>query len=120
MNSLSKPLGTSPTITEGAYVAQAFRPARATSGLARFLVTAALVVLGGSATVLACPMCFGAEESSLIDGAKLGILVMMGITFSVQGAFVGFFLYLRRRAKRIADADLESEWAELQRGSRAT
>lgn len=111
-----------------AYVAQAFRPAsvrafrpaRTPSRLAQVLLTAALVVLAGSSSVLACPMCFGAEESSLIDGAKLGILAMMGITFTVQGAFVGFFLYLRRRAKRMADDDIDTEWSELQRGSRAT
>jgi hypothetical protein len=74
--------------------------------------------IGGNTTLLACPMCFGAEESSLIDGAQLGILVMLAITFAVQGAFVGFFLYLRKRAKRIADDDLDTEWSELQGASR--
>ena len=80
----------------------------------------ALLVTAGSANVLACPMCFGAEETSMIDGTKLGILVMLGITFSVQGAFVGFFIYLRRRAKRIAEIELDSEWSELQRASRTS
>jgi hypothetical protein len=28
---------------------------------------------------------------------------------------VGFFLYLRRRAKHIADVELDNEWSELQR-----
>jgi hypothetical protein len=84
------------------------------------ITTLALVVLAASETVFACPHCFGAEETSLIDGAKLGIVVMLGLTFSVQGAFVGFFLYLRRRAKRLADIDLEDEWSELQRGSRTS
>ena len=85
--------------------------------ITRAIVTAALVVTGGSASVLACPVCFGAEESSLIDGAKIGIMVMLAITFAVQGAFVGFFLYLRRRAKRIAEVELDIEWSELQKGS---
>jgi hypothetical protein len=70
--------------------------------------------------VVACSMCFGAQESGLIDGAKLGVLVMVAITLAVQGAFVGFFLYLRRRAKRIADADLDTEWSELQGASRSS
>jgi hypothetical protein len=65
-------------------------------------------------------MCFGAEESSMIDGTKLGILVMLGITFAVQGAFVAFFLYLRKRAKRMAEVELDSEWSELQRASRTS
>jgi len=44
----------------------------------------------------------------------------VAITLAVQGAFVAFFLYLRRRAKRIADLDLDTEWAELQRPSRTS
>ena len=80
--------------------------------------TAAFVVIAGSSRVFACPMCFGAEESSMIDGAKLGIVVMLAITFAVQGAFVGFFLYLRRRAKRMAEIDLDIEWSKLQGASR--
>jgi hypothetical protein len=39
---------------------------------------------------------------------------MLAITLAVQGGFVGFFFYLRRRAKRIADQDLDNEWSELQ------
>ena len=77
-------------------------------------------MIGGSTSVLACPMCFGAEESSLIDGAKLGVVVMLAITLAVQGAFLGFFLYLRKHAKRIADVELDTEWSELQRGSRTS
>jgi len=65
-------------------------------------------------------MCFGAEENSMIDGTKLGVLVMLAITLAVQGAFVGFFLYLRRRAKRIAEVDLDTEWSELQGASRTS
>jgi hypothetical protein len=84
------------------------------------LATVAAVVVGGSSTLLACPVCFGAEESSLIDGAKLGVLVMVAVTLAVQGAFVGFFFYLRNRAKRIAEADLETEWSELQGASRTS
>jgi heme/copper-type cytochrome/quinol oxidase subunit 2 len=70
--------------------------------------------------LLACTMCFGAEETSLIDGTRLGIIVMLGVTFVVQGAFVAFFIYLRKRAREIADSDLDAEWSELQRGSRAS
>jgi hypothetical protein len=78
-------------------------------------MTVAFVVIAGSASVLACPMCFGAEETSMVDGTKFGILLMLGITFAVQGGFVAFFLYLRKRAKRVADIELDDEWSELQR-----
>ena len=89
-------------------------------GLTRVLVTAVVVVIGGSSSVLACPVCFGlldAQDSSMIDGTRLGILVLLTITLAVQGAFVAFFLYLRKRAKRIADIDLDTEWSKLQGGA---
>jgi hypothetical protein len=56
----------------------------------------------------------------MIAGAKLGVLVMLAVLFVVQGAFVGFFLYLRKRAKRIADIELDTEWSELQRSPRTS
>jgi hypothetical protein len=82
------------------------------------VITAAAVFIAGGTKLLACPMCFGAQESSLIDGAKLGVLVMLGVLLVVQGAFAYFFLYLRKRARENADIELDLEWAELQRGSR--
>jgi hypothetical protein len=82
-----------------------------------FAATVALVA-GSSASAFACPMCFGAEESSMIDATKLGILALLAITLVVQGAFVAFFVYLRNRAKRIAEIDLDTEWSELQRSPR--
>ena len=89
-------------------------------GMRRGAATAAAVLIGGGSSVLACPVCFGAEETGMIAGAKLGVAVMLGILFVVQGAFVGFFLYLRQRAKRIADIELDAEWAELQRSPRTS
>jgi hypothetical protein len=89
-------------------------------GMTRVLTTAAAIVIGGSSSVFACPVCFGAAETSIIDGTKLGILVLLAITLAVQGAFVGFFLYLRKRAKRIADIDLDIEWSQLQGGASRT
>ena len=84
------------------------------------LATAVAVLIGGSTSVLACPQCFGADETSVIDGTRLGIAVLLAITFAVQGAFAGFFFYLRKRAKRIADDDLDTEWSELQGASKTS
>jgi len=91
-----------------------------TKSIRHGLMTAAAVVIGGSSPVFACPVCFGAEETAMIDGAKLGILTLLAITLAVQGAFAGFFLYLRNRARRIADIDLDTEWSELQGGASRT
>ena len=89
-------------------------------GIARILMIAAVVLIGSSSNVFACPVCFGAEETSMIHGTRLGILVLLGITLAVQGGFVSFFLYLRKRAKRMADIDLETEWSDLQGGASRT
>ena len=75
------------------------------------------MLIASSSNAFACPVCFGAEETAMIDGARLGVLVMLAVLFAVQGGFVAFFLYLRNRAKRIADIDLETEWSELQGGA---
>jgi hypothetical protein len=83
--------------------------------MSRLAHTVGFIVAAGGAPLLACPMCFGAEETSMIDGTKLGIFVLLAITLSVQGAFAGFFFYLRNRAKRLADEDLDSEWTKLQK-----
>lgn len=84
------------------------------------LATLLAVMIFGSSSVLACPVCFGAEETSMIDGAKLGVLVMLAILLAVQGGFVGFFIYLRNRAKRVADIELDAEWSELQGAPRTS
>ena len=89
-------------------------------GMTRVLTTAAAIVIGSSSNVFACPVCFGAAETSIVDGARLGVLVMLAILFAVQGGFVAFFLYLRQRAKRIADIDLDTEWSEFQAGASRT
>ena len=93
---------------------------RPSAAILKACTTAAAVIIGGGTSVLACPVCFGAEETSMIDAAKLGVMVMLAITLVVQGGFVGFFLYLRRRAKRIADVELDTEWSELQGASRTS
>jgi hypothetical protein len=88
--------------------------------LIRVVAIAMAVLIGGSSSAFACPVCFGAEETSMIDASRIGVLVLLIITFAVQGAFVGFFLYLRKRAKLIADIDLDNEWSELQEGATRT
>ena len=94
-------------------------PAAAFRRLSITVVTTTIAVLiGGSSSLLACPVCFGAEETAMIDGTKLGILVLIAVLLAVQGGFVGFFLYLRKRAKANADLELDTEWSKLQRASR--
>ena len=68
------------------------------------------------APILACTACYSANvESPLVDGAKIGVWLLLGVTLCVQGGFAMFFIQLRKRAKRAHDAELEAEWAELQK-----
>jgi hypothetical protein len=83
------------------------------------LILAAAMVIGGSSSALACPVCFGALETGMIDGAKLGVVVLLAITLAVQGGFLAFFLYLRKHAKRNAELELDAEWLALQGPSRS-
>jgi hypothetical protein len=105
-------------IRRAAFAPQALRRASLKPWRKRVVMTAAAVVIGGGSSVLACPLCFGAAETPMIDGANLGVVALLGVTLTVQGAFVAFFLYLRYRAKRIADIELDAEWSELQGASR--
>ena len=84
------------------------------------LMMAAAMVIGGSSSAFACPVCFGALETGMIDGAKLGVLVLLAITLAVQGGFLAFFLHLRKHAKRNAELELDAEWMALQRPSRTS
>jgi hypothetical protein len=86
-------------------------------GVALVLATAVAIATGGSSSAYACQMCFGAQETSMVEGMQLGVLALLGVTLAVQGGCAGFFFYLRRRAKRIADLDLDAEWVKLQGGA---
>lgn len=50
--------------------------------------------------LLACTTCYGHAEGPLIDAARLGIWLLLGVTVCLQAGFAAFFLYLRRRARR--------------------
>ena len=83
-------------------------------GFRRACATAVAVMIGGGTSALAAQATQLEGDTSIMDGAMLGILAMLAITFAMQGAFVGFFFYLRKRAKRIADIDLDTELSEVQ------
>jgi hypothetical protein len=57
-------------------------------------------------TLLACAVCFGASDSLQFKGMQVGILVLLGFTTCILGAFAAFFLYLRRRMTAVADQQL--------------
>jgi maltodextrin utilization protein YvdJ len=51
---------------------------------------------------LACPVCFGQNDSPLAKAMNLGIIAMLVVVAGVLAAFASFFIYLMRRAKLVA------------------
>jgi hypothetical protein len=68
----------------------------------RSLVVAGCLAAAPKAA-LACPVCFGQNDSPLALGINYGILAMLGFVGSLLVAFASFFIYLARRA-RLAEA----------------
>ena len=75
----------------------------------------AVVLLSAGAPAFACPYCFSQAQGPLVDAARLGMWLLLAVTLGLQGAFVLFFLYLRRRAAQAAGQALDEEWSGLQR-----
>jgi hypothetical protein len=69
-------------------------------------VIAWLIVLLAAAprSALACPVCFGQNDSPMAAGTNMGIFFMLALVAIMFAAFAGFFVHLMRRA-RLAASD---------------
>ena len=61
-----------------------------------------LGLLGAPRAALACPVCFGNSDSPLAIATNMGIIAMLVVVAGMIGAFATFFIYLNRRARRVA------------------
>jgi hypothetical protein len=61
-----------------------------------------LGVLAAPRAALACPVCFGNSDSPMAIATNMGIIAMIVVVAGMLGAFATFFIYLNRRAKRVA------------------
>lgn len=87
----------------------------------RAAAAAGLVVgLAGGAAAHACTSCYGEASGPMIDGARMGVFLLLGVVLAVEGGIVAFFVTIARRARRLRrqDAALDAEWAEVQRSAR--
>jgi len=66
----------------------------------RTLVTT-LVLSGLPRLALACPVCFGQNDSPLAKGVNMGVFFMLAVVAVMLGAFASFFVYLSRRARML-------------------
>ena len=67
------------------------------------LLTVGLVAAPRAA--LACPVCFGDSNAPMAVAMNMGILAMLIVVAGVLGAFASFFIYLIRRARRVAEQE---------------
>jgi hypothetical protein len=82
----------------------------------KILITA--VLLAAPRAALACPVCFGQNDSPLAVAMNQGILLMLGVVALVLGAFASFFVVLIRRANRAAEQMNQADAAQPADASR--
>lgn len=73
-----------------------------------------VLVVGVPRLALACPVCFGNSDAPMAKATNDGVIFMLAIVALMLTAFASFFIYLYRRAKRIADGTDPAEVARLQ------
>ena len=61
------------------------------------------LILAAPRAALACPVCFGQNDSPMAWAVNMGILFMLVITVGVLAGFATFFIHLVRRAQLAAD-----------------
>ncbi len=63
------------------------------------------LVLAVPRAAFACPVCFGDANSPMTIATNMGIIAMLVVVAGMIGAFATFFIYLNRRAKRVAEQE---------------
>ena len=53
---------------------------------------------------LACPVCFGENDSPMAAGVYMGVLFMLVVVVGVLAGFASFMVYLARRARLANDS----------------
>ncbi len=71
-------------------------------------------LFGSDRAAWACSVCYGAAEGTMIDAARAGVWFLLAAVFVLQGAFVLFFLYLRRRARRLRTDPVPPWWSTVE------
>lgn len=67
------------------------------------LVAALAVGLLAPSVAHACPVCWGATDSPMAEGVNNGILFLLGVILAVQVGFVGLFVAIRHRSRRLEE-----------------
>ena len=64
-------------------------------------ILACLAVLFSAAPALACSVCYGDPNSAMSQGAKAGVLVLLGVVGVVLTGLASLLIFWMRRAARL-------------------
>ena len=64
-------------------------------------ILACLAVLLSAAPALACSVCYGDPNSAMVQGAKAGVLVLLGVVGVVLTGVASLLIFWMRRAARL-------------------
>jgi hypothetical protein len=62
-----------------------------------------LLLLAAPRAALACPVCFGQNETPMGNAIKAGVILMLVLVGLVLTGFAAFIVQLNRRARMFAD-----------------
>lgn len=65
-----------------------------------------------SEIVVACAICVGGADGPLLDAARLGVLVMVGVTVVVLAMFARFFLRISKNGDSPHFENTDKHWVE--------
>jgi hypothetical protein len=75
------------------------------------LVAAAATVATAAAlpaVARACTVCYGAADDAMIDGTRLSVVFLLGLTYLLLGGGVGMFLLSRRHHRNAAARTIDT------------
>jgi hypothetical protein len=64
-----------------------------------------VLILGTPRAALACPVCFGQNDSPMANAINAGVIAMLIVVVGVLAGFASFIVYLNRRARLVSDAN---------------
>jgi hypothetical protein len=79
-----------------------------------------LLTLAVPRLALACPVCFGQNDSPLGIAMNNGIILMLGVVVAVLACFASFFIYLIRRARLAEQSSRTNEAGHYLEGQEGT
>ena len=79
-----------------------------------------IVMLAVPRLALACPVCFGQNDSPLGVAMNNGIMLMLGVVVGVLACFATFFIYLMRRARLAEQISRPNEAGRYVEGQEGT